>query len=248
MEVAFVTGAGSGIGRASARRLAERGVAVGLFDISRESAEAVAGEIESEGGQAIAVTGDVSKDDDVADAVAVTAERFGGVDLAAACAGIEVTGTVADLELDDWERVIAVNQTGVMLTARHVIPRMLERGSGAFVAIASDAGVLGAAGWTPYCATKHALIGIVRCLAMDFGPKGIRSNVVCPSFVDTPMTDRIFAGIEDERPNWEQRVPLRRFSSPEEVANVVNHLLSSEASYTNGHVYMVDGGETAGLE
>lgn len=245
---AFVTGAGSGIGHASALALSEEGIPVGAFDLDGEAAAATAAEIGSRGGRALALAGDVREERSVAAAVEATVEEFGSLTRAVSCAGVEVTGSVVDLTLEDWERAIAVNQTGTMLTARQTIPRMLDAGGGAFVAIGSDAGVLGAADWTPYCATKHAVIGIVRCLAMDFAGRGIRANVVCPSFVETPMTERIFAELEDdERRYWEHRIPAGRFASPGEVAGVVCHLLSPQASFTNGHIYMVDGGETAGL-
>jgi meso-butanediol dehydrogenase/(S,S)-butanediol dehydrogenase/diacetyl reductase len=246
--VAFVTGAGSGIGRASALELASRGYAVGLLDRSRTSVEAVAAEIVVAGGSAHAAVGDVSKEPDVQSAVTDVVAAFGPLKAAVACAGIEVTGDVTTMDLDEWRRAFAVNVEGVMHTARAAIPSIRQRGGGgAFVAISSDAGVLGAAGWAPYTASKHAVIGLVRSMALDYGPEAIRSNVVAPSFVETPMADRIFEGAEDERPAWEKRVPLGRFADPREVARVVAHLVSDEASYTNGHVYMVDGGETAGI-
>jgi meso-butanediol dehydrogenase/(S,S)-butanediol dehydrogenase/diacetyl reductase len=135
-----------------------------------------------------------------------------------------------------------------MLTARHAVPAMVADGGGAFVAISSDVGVQGAADWTPYAVSKHGVVGLVRCLALDYGPKGVRSNVVCPSFVKTPMADRILAGAgPNEQRAWERLLPLGRVSSPDEIAAVLHHLLSRESSYTNGLVYMIDGGETAGL-
>jgi NAD(P)-dependent dehydrogenase (short-subunit alcohol dehydrogenase family) len=247
-SAALVTGGGSGIGRATALELAARGYGVGVLDLSRDSAEAVVREIESSHGRAVAAAGDVSVERDVQEAVRTVVAELGPLGVAVACAGIEVTGEVTTMDLDQWRRVFAVNVDGVMLTARAAIPAMLEHGQGgAFVAISSDAGVLGTAGWAAYTATKHAVIGLVRTFALDYGPVGIRSNVVAPSFVNTPMIDRIFEGADDERAAWARRTPLGRFAAPEEVARVIAHLVSSEASYTNGHVYMVDGGETAGL-
>jgi meso-butanediol dehydrogenase/(S,S)-butanediol dehydrogenase/diacetyl reductase len=247
-SVALVTGGGSGIGRATARDLASRGYAVGVLDISGGSAQAVVDEIEASSGRALALTGDVSVERDVQEAVRAVVSELGPLRVAVACAGIEVTGEVTTMNLDEWRRAFAVNVDGVMLTARAAIPAIRHHGEGgAFVAISSDAGVLGTAGWATYTATKHAVIGLIRCLALDYGPLGIRSNVVAPSFVNTPMMDRIFQGVEGERAGWEKRIPLGRFAAPEEVARVIAHLVSDEASYTNGHVYMVDGGETAGV-
>jgi len=248
MKSAFVTGAGSGIGRATALRLARAGAGVGVFDRDEAGVAATVEEVSASGGKAIGLVGDVTVPDQVSDAVARTVDELGGLDATAACAGIEVTGTVESMGVSDWDRAIAVNLTGVMLTARHAIPAMVADDGGAFVAISSDLGVQGAADWTPYAVSKHGVVGLVRCLALDYGPKGVRSNVVCPSFVKTPMADRILGeSPPEEQEAWAKLLPLARFSSPDEIAAVLFHLLSRDSSYTNGLVYMVDGGETAGL-
>lgn len=247
-SAAFITGAGSGIGRATALHLARDGTAVALFDRDGDAVDAVLEEVRASGGRAIGQVGDVSAEEDVAEAVARTVAELDGLNAVAACAGIEVTGTVETMSQADWDRSIAVNLTGVMLTARHTMPVMVAAGGGAFVAISSDAGVQGVPDWTPYTVAKHGVVGLVRCLAIDYGPKGVRSNVVCPSFVKTPMADRILEGVSaEEQTAWERLLPLGRFSSPDEIAAVLRHLLSRDASYTNGLVYMIDGGETAGL-
>lgn len=246
--VAFITGAASGIGRATSVEFASRGYAVGVFDLSFEAARKVAEEIQTAGGQALAVEGDVSREGDVQHAVDVITKRFGDLQAAVACAGIEVPGEPTTLNLDQWHRAFAVNVDGVLMTARAAIPSMLRRGpGGAFVAISSESGFYGAAGWAPYVATKHAVVGLVRCMAFDYGPLGIRSNIVAPGYVDTPMAARLFEDAPDERPVWEKRNPLGRFATPEEIAKVVAHLASAESSYTNGSVYMVDGGQSAGI-
>lgn len=248
MPTAFVTGGGSGIGRATAVRLARDGNAVALFDRDADAVAAVVEEVMETGGKAVGFVGDVSQKTDLQRAVDETVASFGGLDATAACAGIEVQGTVISMSEDDWSRALTVNLTGVMLTARYAIPAMIDSGGGSFVAISSDLGVQGAEDWTPYTASKHGVIGLVRCLALDFGPKGVRSNVVCPALVKTPMADRIFGGANAEvREDWERLLPLGRFASSDEIAAVLSHLLSRESSYTNGLVYMVDAGETAGL-
>jgi NAD(P)-dependent dehydrogenase (short-subunit alcohol dehydrogenase family) len=151
------------------------------------------------------------------------------------------------MTLEDWHKVIAVNLTGVFLTARHAIPVIAESGGGSFVAMSSDAGVQGASGFGAYCASKHGVIGLVRCLALDHGPQGVRCNAVCPGFVETPMAERIFAGTApEEREAWRRTVPLGRFAQPEEVAASIAFLTSDEASFVNGQCYVLDGGATAG--
>ena len=210
-------------------------------------AEATAASIEAEGGRVLALHGDVGDDSAVGQAVAETVSRLGAPTTAVACAGIAVTGTVADLSLTDWQRTLHVNLTGAFLTARHTIPHMIKAGGGVFTAISSDAGVQGAQGFAAYCASKHGVVGLIRCLALDHGPQGVRANAVCPGFVETPMADQIFEGTGHEsRGYYATTVPLGRFTRPEEVAAAVAHLTSAEASYTNGMTYVIDGGATAG--
>lgn len=246
-EVALVTGAGSGIGRATALRLAERGAAVALFDRDADGLAATAAAIRDDGGSALELSGDVSEEGDVAAAVERAVAELGPLRTVVACAGIEVTGTAPEMELADWHRVLAVNLTGVFLTARQAIPALVAAGGGSFVALSSDAGVQGASGFAAYCASKHGVIGLVRSLALDHGPEGVRCNVVCPGFVETPMADRLFAGAPSgERERWQRLVPLGRFAQPQEVAASIAFLSSPEGRYVNGQVHVIDGGSTAG--
>jgi NAD(P)-dependent dehydrogenase (short-subunit alcohol dehydrogenase family) len=246
--VALVTGAGSGIGRAVALRLAARGDAIALFDRSAEGLGETATAIHDAGGQAIAIVGDVSVEGEVEAGFARTEAELGRVRSVAACAGIEVTGTVSEMPVEDWHRVLAVNLTGVFLTARHGIRALREEG-GSFVAISSDGGVQGSRDWGAYCATKHGVVGLVRCLALDHGPEGVRSNCVCPGLTDTPMADRVLAAGGDptaEERAWTKLVPMGRLGQPQEVAAAVAYLTSDDASYVNGQSIVVDGGATAG--
>jgi NAD(P)-dependent dehydrogenase (short-subunit alcohol dehydrogenase family) len=246
-EVAFVTGAGSGIGAAVAGRLAARGASVALFDLSKSGVEATAAAIDAAGGRVLALDGDVSADGAVERAVAETVASLGALTTTVSCAGVAVTGTVLDTPVADWQRALNVNLTGVFLTARHTIPQMIQSGGGVFTAISSDAGVQGAEGFAAYCASNHGVVGLIRCLALDHGPHGVRANAVCPGFVETPMADQIFEGASaDVRQYYASTVPLGRFAKPEEVAAAVAHLTSTEASYTNGLLYVIDGGATAG--
>jgi meso-butanediol dehydrogenase/(S,S)-butanediol dehydrogenase/diacetyl reductase len=243
---AFVTGGGSGIGRASALRLAEKGHAVAVMDLDPEAGERVAQEIRAGGGTAEAFAGDVREEAAVAAAIEGAAAAFGGLDAAVTCAGIESYGRVVDMDLTDWDRTLAINLTGTMLVARHAVPLLVES-RGAFVAISSDVGVKAAVDFTPYNVSKHAVIGLVRSIAVDYGPQGVRANAVCPALTETPMAERIRALGKEEDASWADSVPLGRFASPREIANVVCHLASEEASYTNGHAYLVDGGLTVGF-
>lgn len=246
-EIALVTGAASGIGAAVARRLASRGASVGLVDVDADGLAATAADLTRQGGTSVSCTVDISDDDSLGDAVRSVEEKLGKFSTVVACAGIDTLGDVLDTPVATWRRTLEVNATGVFLTARHCLPSLLSHDTASFTAIASDAGVWGAQGYAAYVASKHAVVGLVRSMALDHGPQGVRSNVVCPGFVRTPMAERIFAGAtRDDREFFESSVPLGRFAEPDEVATVVAHLSSSEASYANGSVYRLDGGSTAG--
>ncbi|TMV04323.1 SDR family NAD(P)-dependent oxidoreductase [Brucella haematophila] len=243
----LVTGAASGIGRASALHFAKRGASVGLLGLRTAELESVAEELSAFGVRAVVAEADVTDSELLHSAVAKVADELGGLSCAVAAAGVAIKGTVTDGSEKDWHSNIAVNLTGVYHTARHTMPYLLEHGRSSFIAISSDAGIRGSAGYSAYSASKHGVIGLVRCLALDYGPRGVRSNVVCPSFVETPMADGLLAGDEKfGREFYERRVPLGRFARADEVADAIGHLASNQASYVNGMSYVIDGGTTAG--
>jgi meso-butanediol dehydrogenase/(S,S)-butanediol dehydrogenase/diacetyl reductase len=247
--VSFVTGAASGIGRSTALRLAARGDPIAAFDRAEHGLAETARAIRENGGVALELLGDVSAEEDVAAAFANATSELGPIASVAACAGVEVTGTVADMTPDDWHRVLSVNLTGVFNTARHAVRAFRASTGGAFVAISSDGGVQGAPEWGAYCATKHGVIGMVRCMALDHGPEGIRANAVCPALTETPMADRIFDAGDDpnaDREAWTKVVPAGRLGRPADVAAAVAFLTSPDSDYVNGHALVVDGGATAG--
>jgi meso-butanediol dehydrogenase / (S,S)-butanediol dehydrogenase / diacetyl reductase len=245
-EVAFVTGAASGVGRSVANRLAARGALVALIDSNAEGARKVEQEINEKGGASHAFAADVTNSDSVQQTVSEAVALMGSISTVVSCAGILRIGTVLTMPEQEWQDVIAVNLNGTFLVARHTMPWLLKS-RGAFVAISSDAGTQGASGYAAYCASKHGVLGLVRCLALDHGPQGVRSNAICPSFVQTPMVDAAFVGATaEQRQHYEQLVPLGRFARPEEIASMAAYLTSAEASYVNGAVYAVDGGATAG--
>lgn len=246
-EVAIVTGASSGIGRATALRLAQRGAAVGVLGRRREASDEVAAQIVDGGGRAIVKLVDVTNLEELKRAVDAVVAHYGHLDTVVSSAGIAITGNVVTMEPKDWHRVIDVNLNGTYHLARCVVPHLLARKRGTFVAVSSDAGHVGSVGYAAYTASKHGIHGLIRCMALDHGPQGIRSNAVCPSFVDTPMADQLLsAASPEERDYYRRIVPLGRFAQPEEVAEVIEHLTSPAASYANGMTYHLDGGSTAG--
>lgn len=241
----IVTGGASGIGRAICRRLAKDGL-VGVLDRDPKGAGITVDLIESAGGEAVALEANVTESSSIEQAFA-TFEAEGGVpEIVVPCAGVERIGTVLDEPEDDWDFTMDVNAKGVYLVARAAFRRFVVYDRGSFVVIASDAGVVGTPRFGIYTASKHAVVGLVRCLALDFGPRGIRSNAVCPGTIRTPMLDQYLAEHEDEEAYWAGIAPMGRLGFPEEIAEAVAYLSSPAASYVNGTVHLVDGAATAG--
>ncbi len=239
----LVTGAASGIGRAVAVRIAAEGYRLALFDQDAAGLEATHALLAGEGH--IALEGDVTILADLERAVAEQADSAYPLQGVVANAGIEVLGDVLALTTTDWDRSLAVNLTGTFNTAKACLPSLIKQG-GSFVAVSSDAGVVGAQGYAAYSAAKHGLIGLVKSMALDYGQRGIRTNAVAPSFVETAMADRIFESDPASQTYYAGTVPLGRFARADEIASAVFHLLSDESSYVNGMVYRIDGGSTAG--
>lgn len=241
----LVTGAASGIGRAVAEEAAACGHDLVLIDRSEGALAETVETLSQAGATCLGRVADVTDLDSLLNAVTDTRGLRAPLVGVASCAGIEVGGSVLESSVADWKRAIDVNLTGSFYTLRATLEELIANG-GSAVLISSDGGVAGAQDFTAYCASKHGVIGLMRSAALDYGPRGVRINAVAPAFVETPMADRIFDGDEDERDFWKSAVPLARFARPSEVAKAVLHLLSDEASYTNGHVYRIDGGSTAG--
>jgi NAD(P)-dependent dehydrogenase (short-subunit alcohol dehydrogenase family) len=240
----LVTGAASGIGEAVSRAALDSGWDALLVDRNPEALDKTRMAL-AQHGNVVARVADVT--DEAALVAAVVETRPDRRPLAGvvASAGVEILGDALSLDLADWARSLAVNLSGVFNTARAGLPELLAT-RGAFVAVASDAGLTGAQGYSAYCAAKHGVVGLVKAMALDYGPRGVRVNAVAPAFVETPMAERIFADDAAERGYYQGIVPLGRFARPDEIAAAVMHLVSAEASYTNGLIYRIDGGATAG--
>ncbi|MND90185.1 Levodione reductase [compost metagenome] len=246
-SVVVVTGAGSGIGKATAVAFSKQGHFVVGLDLSDAGLQKTRSLVGEDCFHAVGL--DVRDEMQVAEAFKYVSSTGLNLHAVAACAGVAKTSSVHDQSEEDWDFIVNINLKGVWLTAKSAMPIFLKQGKGAFVAVGSDASVRGASGYAAYCASKHGVLGLVRCLALDYGPSGIRSNAVCPGFVRTPMMDALLSESIDpeaEMKSYSKEVPLGRFAQPDEVAKAILHLASDEASYTNGAIYSLDGGATAG--
>ena len=240
--VALVTGGGSGIGRATSLLLAERGANVLVADIDGTHADKVASEI---GDAASASQVDVTDIAGVDAMVQTAVSTYGALHIAVNNAGTSGTfGATADVDPDDWRRVIELNLNGVFYCMRAEIPAILAAGGGAVVNTSSGAGLMGFAGLPAYVASKHGVIGLTRSAALEYSAKGVRVNCVCPGTVRTPMLEA-FSGDEATLEAMGRAMPIKRLATPEEIAEAIVWLASPAASYVTGHALAVDGGAAA---
>ncbi len=240
-RVAIVTGAAQGIGQEISIVLARNGYAVALNDLA--SSEATQATIESEGGTCRSYIADVADAQAVKAMVEGVVSELGEIDVLVNNAGISMVRPAEQTTLDEWERVLRINLTGTFILCQTVGRRMLERGSGSIVNIASVAGLLGVADRSAYNASKHGLIGLTRTLAAEWGGRGVRVNAVCPGWVKTPMDDKDQATGSYTDADITSRIPMARFASPGDIAQSVAFLADPDKSaFVNGHSLSVDGG------
>lgn len=240
-KTVLVTGAGRGIGEAIAHKCAYEGAQVALCDLDRHAVQRIAEALREQGRLAAAFTVNVADTESVGAMVHSVRSYFGPIDALVNNAGIVQDAQLKNMRDDQWDKVIAVNLTGVYRCTRAVVGTMLEQGSGSIITMSSVVGLYGNFGQTNYAATKAGVIGMTRTWAKELGRKGIRANAVCPGFVATPilssMPEKVLSQITRE-------VPMGRLGQPEEIANVVAFLACDEASYVNGAVIEVSGGVT----
>ena len=251
-HTAVVTGAATGIGRATAAAFARDGYAVVLVGRRTRPLEEFADELRDSGANAIAAPADVTSSEEVAGAVDAAVGHFGGIDALVNNAGVGDSGPLLEESLERWEETLRINLTGAFLTTQLALPHLIERG-GSVVNVASVNGVLAGPGWTSYCVSKAGLIMLAKCVANDYGRRGVRANAVCPGWVRTPMGDHDMDQLGrahgiDREGAYElahRQNPLGRPAQPEEIADVIVFLASLRAAYITGAAVMVDGGSSA---
>jgi NAD(P)-dependent dehydrogenase (short-subunit alcohol dehydrogenase family) len=247
-KVAFVTGAGSGIGRATAIAFAAEGADLVVADIDKVSNEETARLAAEHGGQVLAVTCDVTSSSDVQAVIAQTVQEFGRLDVAFNNAGIEQPpAPLVDISEDEWSRLLDVDLRSAFLCMKYEIPAMLEHGGGSIVNTSSGAGVVGIRGQAAYVAAKHGLIGLTKSAALDYAAQGVRVNAICPGIIETPMMDRFSGGTPEGRAGVISQEPVGRMGRPEEIASAVLWLSSDLGGFATGHAMVIDGGQTVGI-
>jgi len=255
-RVAIITGAGSGIGRAAARLFAKEGARIVVADLDRVGGEETAKSIRADGGQSIFVDTDVTKASLVESTVSKAISEFGGVDILYNSAGVDIfvinpnaDGTVVGTREEDWDRLLDINLKGAFLFCKYTIPQMMKQRRGVVINMGSEYGIVGGLASAAYCASKGGVVLLTKQMALDYAPYNIRVNCICPCNVDTPLMEKGLATSQDPqsmRRTWENIMPLRRFSKPEEIAAGALYLASDDASFVTGTVLSIDGGVTAG--
>jgi len=245
-KIALVTGAGAGIGRATAVSFARAGAKVLVSDINEDGGQKTVELIQQVDGEASFFHADVSVSGEVEALVRETVRIYGRMDCAFNNAGIEgTTASTHECSEDNWDRTLAINLKGVWLSMKHEIDQMLRQGGGVIVNMSSVAGLVGFAELPAYVASKHGVVGLTKTAALEYAGKGIRINAVCPGVIQTEMIDRITGGQSEAEKEFIGYEPVGRMGRPEEVAEAVLWLCSDSASFVTGHAMVIDGGFVA---
>jgi NAD(P)-dependent dehydrogenase (short-subunit alcohol dehydrogenase family) len=247
-KVTVITGAGSGIGRATALLFAKKGAKVVVVDLDAKEGSKTVDSIKGDGGEATLVVADVSKASNVQRMVKTILELWGRLDILVNNAGIFTEGSVVETTEEDWNRVLGVNLDGVFLCMKYCIPEMIKGGGGVIVNVGSEAGLVGIRNQVAYNVSKSGVIALTKSTALDFAENNIRVNCLCPGRVLTPLVEKVISDSED--PEATRRVlsddrPLKRMGTPEEIAAGILFLASDEAPYATGTILSIDGGYTA---
>jgi len=244
-KVAIITGAGSGLGQATAVRLAQEGVDIVVVDVSEKGGNETVEMVKKLGVDSIFIKADVSKHEEVKNYVDKTVERFGKIDYFFNNAGISGSGSFfLDSSIDEIDKIVGINLMGALYGVRYVAEVMLKNGGGSIVNTASSAGVIGQDSVVTYSATKHGIVGLTKSMVAEYAKDGLRVNAIAPGPTETPMVKAFYEANPEMKANATSGIPQKRLGTPEEVAELVTFLLTSKAQYINGEVIRIDGGFT----
>jgi NAD(P)-dependent dehydrogenase (short-subunit alcohol dehydrogenase family) len=238
-KVAFITGFGSGLGRAIAVMFAQEGAAVAGTSPTEANGRATVVLVEKTGGKALYWPGDVSNSGQMTSLIGATVQQLGGIDIVVNSGGVRTNGSITDITEEDWDRTLDVNLKGAFLVSRLAIPEMMRRGGGVILNIAARSGMLGQSGRAAYCASKGGMVRLTEAMAMDHARDKIRVNCICPGPTRTPMVD---TSTPEKLARYKTRVPIGRIGEPEDVAYAAVYLASDEASMVTSAILPVDGG------
>ncbi|MFC7394763.1 SDR family NAD(P)-dependent oxidoreductase [Scopulibacillus cellulosilyticus] len=244
-KVAVITGGGTGIGKETALLFAKEGAKIVITDINQESGSQAVKDIEANSGEALFVQHDVSKEEDWKKVAEETIKTFGKVDVLFNNAGIYIIKPVADIELEEWNRLMSINVTGVFLGMKHIMPLMAKQNKGSVINASSIAGLMGAPGHVLYGASKGAVRIMTKDAAMEYAESGVRVNSIHPGYIDTGMADYASQVTGNTKEQLGKEFPMGHLGSVKDVANTVLFLASDESSYTTGAEFVIDGGATA---